>query len=93
MERNPRKRAITGAASSIAARNLRNATLLVCAYLMLFAGFVGINAIPGAMEAEILGLNVAVIYGVGLALAAFVFAVCYAKLRRGPGAARRAEAE
>jgi nitrate/nitrite transporter NarK len=91
MERNPRKRAVTGAASSVAARNLRNATLLVCAYLMLFGGFIGINAIPGAMEAEILGLNVALLYGVGLALAALLFALCYAKLRRIPGAARRAE--
>jgi hypothetical protein len=91
MERNPRKYAITGAASSIAARNLRNATLLVCAYLMLFGGFIGINAIPGAMEAEILGLNVAVIYGLGLAPAALLFALCYAKLRRMPGTARRIE--
>jgi hypothetical protein len=60
---------------------------------MLFGGFIGINAIPGAMEAEILGLSVAVIYGVGLALAAFVFAVCYAKIRRAPGQARRGKSD
>jgi nitrate/nitrite transporter NarK len=91
MERNPRTRAVTGAAASDAARNLRNATLLVCAYLLLFGGFIGINAIPGAMETEVLGLNLAVIYGVGLAVAAIVFALCYARLRRVPGAKRRIE--
>jgi hypothetical protein len=94
MERNPPQRAIANAASLEAARNLRNASLLVCAYLLLFGGFIGVNAIPGAMETVVLaGLNLAVVYGVGLAVAALVFAFCYAKLRRVRATPRRADAD
>ncbi len=90
MEGSPRQRALTSAASLEAARNLRIASLLVCAYLLLFAGFIGINAIPGAMETVVWGdVNLAVVYGIGLALAAVVFALCYAKLRRAPTRPRR----
>ena len=48
-------------------------------YAIIYAGFVAINLLfPKAMELTVLfGLNLAVVYGFGLILAAFVLAVVY----------------
>ena len=48
-------------------------------YLMLYGGFVGLSAFaPGLMAREPLGgLNLAVLYGMGLILAAVVLALVY----------------
>lgn len=52
---------------------------LFALYLAFYAGFVLLNAAaPDAMEATpIAGLNVAVLYGFGLIVAAFVLALVY----------------
>ena len=48
-------------------------------YALVYAGFVALNLVsPLKMEATVLfGLNLAVVYGFGLILAAFVLAVVY----------------
>ena len=55
---------------------------LFVVYLTLYGGFVGINAFaPESMEATpIAGLNLAVLYGVGLIFFAFVLAMLYGVL-------------
>jgi len=52
---------------------------LFLTYLAFYTGFVGLNAFaPERMEATpIAGLNVAVLYGFGLILAAFVLSAIY----------------
>ena len=51
-------------------------------YLVLYAGFVVLNAVaPEVMETKpVAGLNLAVLYGFGLILAAFVLAIVYGGL-------------
>ena len=75
---------------------LANATLglkLFAVYLVLYLGFVlGSAFAPGFMAATpIAGLNVAVIYGIGLIKAAFLLAVVYVLLcgRESRGHAQR----
>ncbi|MEN1681481.1 MAG: DUF485 domain-containing protein [Planctomycetota bacterium] len=53
--------------------------VLFAVYSAFYAGFVVLGAVaPGAMEATpVAGLNVAVLYGFGLIVAAFVLAVVY----------------
>lgn len=48
-------------------------------YLLLYGGFMLINTFsPSTMEATpVAGLNVAILYGSGLIIAAFVFAIIY----------------
>jgi uncharacterized membrane protein (DUF485 family) len=48
-------------------------------YAVVYAGFVAINLLfPKTMETTVLlGLNLAVVYGFGLILAAFVLAIIY----------------
>jgi len=76
-----------------AARNARYGAILFLAYLLLYGGFVGINAFnPDAMDTIVLaGINLAVIYGLGLILAAFVLALVYGWLCRAPATARSAK--
>ncbi len=52
---------------------------LFAVYLVLYGGFVFLNAYaPSAMEMTLLGgVNVAVLYGFGLIIAAFVLALLY----------------
>src|SRR3954464_10980362 len=59
--------------------NARAGLVLFVVYLAFYAGFVGLAAFaPGAMAATAFGgVNVAVCYGLGLILAAFIVAALY----------------
>ena len=47
-------------------------------YTLIYAGFVGINIVkPSVMASTFGGLNLAVIYGIGLIVFAFVLAMIY----------------
>ena len=63
-------------------RNARIGFVLFCAYLLLYGGFVGLNTFaPQAMETTPwAGVNLAILYGFGLILAALVLAVVYGLL-------------
>jgi uncharacterized membrane protein (DUF485 family) len=58
---------------------------LFLVYLFLYGGFVFLNAFaPSAMEAvPVAGVNLAILYGVGLIAAAFLLALVYVWLCRG----------
>ena len=59
--------------------NARLGLVLFFLYLLLYGGFVLLNAFwPETMEATpIAGVNVAILYGAGLIFAAFVLALVY----------------
>jgi uncharacterized membrane protein (DUF485 family) len=63
----------------MASRNSRIGMVLFLLYLALYAGFVLINALrPQWMELRPLaGLNLAILYGFGLIIAALIMAVLY----------------
>jgi uncharacterized membrane protein (DUF485 family) len=69
----------------IAVRNARYGMILFVVYLLFYAGFVGLNAFnPKQMEATpALGLNLAILYGFALIIAAMVLALIYSWLCRG----------
>mgnify|MGYP006429138801 FL=1 len=60
-------------------RNARMGIILFAVYLVLYGGFVLINTFsPESMEATpIAGINVAILYGFGLIIAAFIMALLY----------------
>ena len=60
-------------------RNSRFGLVLFLLYLLLYGGFVLLNTFsPATMEATpVAGINLAIIYGVGLIIAAFVLALVY----------------
>ena len=60
-------------------RNSRIGLILFFLYLLLYGGFVLLNAFfPETMEATpVAGVNVAILYGFGLIIAAFVLALVY----------------
>lgn len=58
---------------------------LFAVYLVLYGGFVFLNAfMPEAMEVTLAGVNLAILYGFGLIVAAFVLALLYGWLAVGP---------
>jgi uncharacterized membrane protein (DUF485 family) len=61
------------------ARNVRYGLVLFAVYLILYGGFIALAAFaPGRMkEAVVGGINLAVLYGMGLIVAAFVLALVY----------------
>jgi uncharacterized membrane protein (DUF485 family) len=60
------------------ARNARNGLILFAVYLAFYVGFVGLVAFAADwMRTEIAGVNVAIFYGLGLILGAFVLAAPY----------------
>jgi uncharacterized membrane protein (DUF485 family) len=63
-------------------RNARMGLVLFAVYLVLYGGFVLLNAFsPETMEATpVAGINVAILYGFGLIIAAFVMALLYGAL-------------
>ncbi len=67
-----------------AARNARYGLWLFGIYLLLYSGFVAVNAfVPQWMEATPLaGVNLAILYGMGLIVAAFLLALVYGWLCR-----------
>jgi len=76
-----------------AARNARYGLALFSVYLAAYATFVLLNAFwPQVMDlTPAAGLNVAVIYGLGLIVAAFALALVYAWLCREPGGLGKSE--
>ena len=69
-----------------AGRNARYGLYLFAIYLALFGGFVLVNAFaPPKMEMIVVaGLNLAIVSGFGLILAAFVLSFLYGWLVRNP---------
>lgn len=63
----------------VAARNARYGMILFLIYLAFYGGFVGLNAFfPAQMESTpALGLNLAILYGFALIIAAMVLALLY----------------
>jgi uncharacterized membrane protein (DUF485 family) len=71
-------------------RNARYGAVLFLVYLLMYGGFVAINAFnPDAMDTLVVaGMNLALVYGFGLILSAIVLALLYSWLCRAPAAAR-----
>lgn len=69
-------------------RSARIGMVLFCIYLLLYGGFVLINAFsPTTMESTpIAGVNLAILYGFGLIIAAFALAMLYGWLCGDEGA-------
>jgi uncharacterized membrane protein (DUF485 family) len=66
----------------------RQGLSLFAIYLLLYGGFMALNAFrPALMETTVGGVNLAVLYGFGLIIAAFVLALVYAWLCRPASAA------
>lgn len=65
-------------------RNARVGLVLFAVYLVLYGGFVFINAFaPDIMEATpIAGINLAILYGFGLIVAAFIMSLIYGYICR-----------
>jgi uncharacterized membrane protein (DUF485 family) len=65
-------------------RNARNGLLLFAVYVALYLGFMLLNAFsPERMQKPVLaGVNLAIVYGVGLIVAALVLALVYMALCR-----------
>ena len=66
----------------MSSRNTRIGLVLFFFYLLLYGGFVLLNTFsPTTMEATpIAGINVAILYGFGLIVVAFVLALLYGLL-------------
>lgn len=65
-------------------RNARYGMVLFVAYLVLYGGFVAVNAFNSEIMDTIIwqGVNLAILYGFGLILAAIVLALIYGWLCR-----------
>ncbi len=68
----------------MASRNARLGLVLFVVYLLFYGGFVGLNAFaPEVMEwTPAAGINLAILYGMALILAAFLLALVYGWLCR-----------
>ena len=68
-------------------RNARIGLVLFCIYLLLYGGFVFLSAFsPHTMEMRpVAGVNLAILYGFGLIVAALVLALIYGYLCRDTG--------
>ncbi len=66
-------------------KNARLGLQLFCVYLVLYGGFVLLNAFaPQTMEiTPIAGINLAILYGFGLIIAALVLALIYGVMCKG----------
>ena len=75
------------------AHNSRTALILFSIYLLLYGGFVYINAFEPKLMAKVLlfGVNVAILYGMGLILAALLLAGIYMFLCRSSPASPNGE--
>jgi uncharacterized membrane protein (DUF485 family) len=76
------------------ARRARYGLVLFAFYLALYGGFVLLNAFaPSLMEVTLAGVNLAVLYGLGLIAAAFLLALLYDWLCRALAGGGRSEGE
>ena len=65
-------------------RNARAGLVLFVIYVFFYAAFVALSAFaPKVMTSEVGGVSVAVVYGFGLILLAFVLALVYMLMTRG----------
>jgi uncharacterized membrane protein (DUF485 family) len=73
----------------LVARNTRSGLLLFAVYVVLYAGFMGLSTFsPETMKARPFGgMNLAILYGFGLIIMAFVLSIVYLVLCRRPLAA------
>ncbi len=73
----------------VIAKNARLGLVLFVLYVLLYGGFVALSAFwPNVMSRDVGGgVNLAIAYGLGLIVAAFVLALIYMALtsRRSPG--------
>lgn len=68
---------------ALAARNARYGLALFAIYFAIYAAFVGLNAFnPAVMSVKIGGVNLAIVYGLGLIVTALVLALVYCWLCR-----------
>jgi uncharacterized membrane protein (DUF485 family) len=76
-----------------AARHARTGLALFAVYSLFYLTFMLLNAFAPARMRETVwgGINLAVVYGMGLIAAAFVLALAYLWLCRGPGEPDREE--
>ncbi len=66
------------------ARNSRYGLILFVFYVLFYAAFVWLSAFrPETMKREFAGVTLAVLYGLGLIVLAFVLALIYMTLCRG----------
>jgi uncharacterized membrane protein (DUF485 family) len=65
-------------------RNARNGMILFVVYVVMYVGFMMLNAFaPQRMQQPVLaGVNLAIVYGMGLIAAALVLALVYMRLCR-----------
>jgi uncharacterized membrane protein (DUF485 family) len=79
--------------ASLSARNARYGVWLFAVYLAFYAAFVLLNAFrPQVMDiTPAAGINLAVLYGFGLIVAAFALALVYAWLCRAPSRSSQPE--
>ena len=65
-------------------RNARNGMILFVVYVAMYLGFMLLNAFaPQRMQQPVLaGVNLAIVYGMGLIVAALVLALVYMRLCR-----------
>ena len=69
--------------AAVSARNARNGLRLFTIYFAVYAVFVAINAFwPDEMSRTFGGISLAVVFGLGLIVLAFVLALVYAWLCR-----------
>jgi len=68
--------------TSILSRNARLGLMLFSVYLLLYGGFMALNVMSPKRMAEpaLFGLNLAIVYGFGLIVAALVLALVYMAL-------------
>jgi uncharacterized membrane protein (DUF485 family) len=92
----------SGSIEAAMTRNARVGLVLFAVYLVLYGGFVGLNAFsPTTMEmTPVAGVNLAILYGFGLIIAALLLALLYGFLCRNEvpedahgGATRAGDAE
>lgn len=76
---------VEAADPATAARNARYGLILFTLYFVFYAVFVGLNAFqPDTMSINLGGVNLAVVYGMGLIAAALVLALIYCWLCHSP---------
>jgi uncharacterized membrane protein (DUF485 family) len=69
----------------LVARNTRIGLGLFAVYLLLYAGFMGLSTFaPEVMKVRYGGINLSVLYGFGLIIAALILAIIYLLLCRRP---------
>lgn len=76
------------------ARNAKNGLILFAVYVLIYGAFVVLNTFaPELMGAPMAGLNLAIIYGFGLIVAALVLAAIYGVLCKSPSGPKNAGGE